>query len=350
MRLAAHAKGSVRKQRLHQLSAAHALLLRHFGKDTRAAAITPDMCGEFRDILAALPRDLSKRFAASQTLTSIVAMAKDDKMRTLARATQETYLGALRDLMRWGEEYRHIPKSPVPSDLKSLTSDRPRSRVDFSEAQLLAITEAEFMRGWDRMKFSSEPADGLSEAIRYWVPRIGLFTGMRQNEICQLDVADVRHTASGVRYFLVDDDQPDKQLKNKTSRRAVPIHDRLIGADFLKYAALVEKAGHRKLFPGLKLSAYGHYGEQFSKWITRQLRGAGFPAGVDFHAFRHTFAQGLRHIDAPIEVAGRLGGWTVKTGVMGRYGGALSDRWIDHMNVTLQSLSFGEADDAFFSS
>ncbi|MGW9330241.1 DUF6538 domain-containing protein [Bosea sp. NPDC055594] len=347
LRLAEHAKGTVRAQRQAQLAAAHSLILRHFGSDTNAASLTPSMCAKFRDLLAELPRDLTKRFAATEPLGAIAAQAKAKKLRTIARATQETYLGALREMMEWGLDNWKIDRNPA-NGLKSLTPNRRRERVDFNEELLERICLEPFMRRYDRMKFGSDPREGLADATRYWVPRIGLFTGMRQNEICQLDVSDIRKTQSGVHYFLVTDDAADKQLKNVASRKAVPVHDRLRNARFLDYVAAVRRAGHRKLFPDLTASKYGHYGAKVSKWITRQMRGAGYPAGVDFHAFRHTFRQALRHADTPLEIAARLGGWSSKAGLADHYGGELSDRWIEHMNRFLQKVNYGKAEPHIF--
>ncbi len=347
LRLADHAKGAVRAQRRAQLAAAHALVLRYFGSETLASALTPSGCAEFRDLLAELPRDITKRFGETEPLKAIMAKAKANKLHTMARSTQETYLGALRDMMEWGVQNWIVEKNPA-AGLKSLTPDRPRARVDFGEGLLAKICSEPFMRGWDRMAFSARPSDGLADATRYWVPRIALYAGMRQNEICQLDVSDIRYTGSGVAYFFVDDDAPDKQLKNSASRKAVPIHNRLRDAGFLRYVTAVEIAGHRKLFPDLAASKFGHYGAKLSKWITRQLRSADYPRGVDFHAFRHTFAQALRQADVPTEVAARLGGWSAKLGVMERYGGALNDAWIEHMNPFLQKVHFGTAEPQIF--
>ena len=340
--LAEHAKGSARQQRKEQVSAAHRLVLRFFGPTTHAASLDSSMCREFRDLLAELPRDVTKRFGETQALQEIAAKAREDNLRTMARATQETYLGALRDMTAWAKRERILDHDPAEK-LKSLTPDRPRARVDFSDELLKQICLEQFMRKWDRMDFTVRSGKGLSDATRFWVPRIGLFSGMRQNEICQLDVADVRRTKSGTPYISVDDAGDDKQLKNASSRRAVPVHAQLIEAGLLRYVSAVEEAGHQKLFPDLERSEFGHYGEKLSKWITRQLRSASYPPGVDFHAFRHTFAQALRYIDAPTVIAARLGGWTTKAGVMDRYGGAFSDKWIDHLNATLQKIDYGVA-------
>ncbi|MDR6873550.1 integrase [Bosea sp. BE125] len=346
MRLADHAKGSIRAQRKAQLAAAHSLIVRYFGADTDAVSLTPQWCEQFRDLVAELPRDLTKRFSDSAKLDQIVEEARADGLPTLARATQETYLGALRGMMEWASGKWHISRNPAEG-LKSLAVDRPRTRVDYDDDLLKAIFAEPFMSNLDRMSAAAGPMRGLSEATRFWAPRIALFTGMRQNEICQLDVSDILRTKSGTHYFFADDQADDKQLKNTPSKKAVPIHARLIEAGLLRYFEVQRGTGQRKLFPDVTQSAYGHYSGKLSKWFNRNLRSAHYPRGVDFHAFRHTFRQALRHVNASEEIAGRLGGWSSNQGVMERYGGALSDRWIDQLNATLQQIDYGPWKDIF---
>jgi integrase len=341
-RLADHAKGSVRDQRKAQLAAAHRVIIRYFGEDAPLRSITPAQCEQFRDLIAELPRDLTKRFSVDDPLPSIAERGRASGLPTIAKATQETYLGALRDLMSWAKERWLIDRSPA-DNLRSLAKDNERVRTDFDEDLLRSLFAKPFMTGLDRFLTETKDGKGLSEATRFWIPRIALYTGMRQSEICQLDVADVRMTKSGTHYLLSTDDGDDKQLKNAMSRKAVPIHHALLKAGLLDYVRQCAAAGELKLFPDLVKSDYGHYGSKMSKWFNRQLRQAHYPRGVDFHAFRHTFRQALRHIDAPPEVAARLGGWSTNQGVMERYGGALSERWIDHLNATLQRVSYGQA-------
>ena len=55
----------------------------------------------------------------------------------------------------------------------------------------------------------------------FWLPLIGLFTGARLNEICQLSITDIRSIA-GVWAFDINDDDY-KTLKNTSSVRIIPI-------------------------------------------------------------------------------------------------------------------------------
>ena len=68
----------------------------------------------------------------------------------------------------------------------------------------------------------------------YWIPLLGLHTGCRLNELCQLHVSDVKPIG---RLWCLDinNESPDKSLKNEPSIRTIPIHQVLIDLGFVKY-------------------------------------------------------------------------------------------------------------------
>lgn len=102
----------------------------------------------------------------------------------------------------------------------------------------------------------------------WWIPVIGLFTGMRLEEICQLHVSDIKKV-QGV--WCIDiNDEDDKTVKTG-EQRIVPIHDTLIDLGFLEYVGTVKN--RKRLFPNLKRinHRYGHaFGQYFGRFKTRQ--------------------------------------------------------------------------------
>jgi len=55
---------------------------------------------------------------------------------------------------------------------------------------------------------------------RYWLPILGLYTGCRANEVCQLHKEDLKEQ-DGIWYLDINDNGK-KSLKNRSSRRLVP--------------------------------------------------------------------------------------------------------------------------------
>ena len=140
-----------------------------------------------------------------------------------------------------------------------------------------------------------------SEQDRIYIPLIGLLSGMRLNEIAQLYIDDI-HLEYGVPCFRVDTTHEDQKLKNRKSRRLVPIHSKLIELGFLEYVKKLKTNNEKRVFPQLYYTNNKGYGQAFSKkfnnpnfkkeWIKEEKLNNS-KIKVDFHSFRHTFASKL---------------------------------------------------------
>lgn len=58
---------------------------------------------------------------------------------------------------------------------------------------------------------------------------------MRLNEICQLDLSDIRKSATGVWYIDINADDDTKSVKNDRSARCIPVHSELSKLGFLNF-------------------------------------------------------------------------------------------------------------------
>ena len=150
------------------------------------------------------------------------------------------------------------------------------------------------------------------------MPLIALFSGMRLNEVCQLDVADI-HRLEGIDCFFVtagpSTTANDKRLKTSSSERFIPIHPTLIEIGFMDFLADRRRAASMKLFSDLQRSSTGYYSDPISKWFRRYLQRAGAARPKTcFHSFRHCYRDGLREARIDHEVALALGGWASGSG------------------------------------
>lgn len=137
-----------------------------------------------------------------------------------------------------------------------------------------------------------------AHASRYWVPLIGLLTGMRQNEICQLEVNDIiKEDSSGYWYFNITVEGEDKKLKNNSSWGKVPISQHLIDLGFLEYVDGKRVEGQVKIFPELKKHG-DRYGKEISKLFNeifkRKFLSIDERKHRDFHSFRRFFIDNLK--------------------------------------------------------
>ena len=103
-----------------------------------------------------------------------------------------------------------------------------------------------------------DAATQSSRGGRFWVPLLGLWTGMRLGECVQLRTDDVVQT-DGVDVILVRrDEEGDKRLKTAASERIVPIHSELKKIGFLKHVAAMRENGEIRLFPELPKGIAGY--------------------------------------------------------------------------------------------
>ncbi|EZI27601.1 site-specific integrase [Pseudomonas extremaustralis] len=154
---------------------------------------------------------------------------------------------------------------------------------------------------------------------QFWLPLLGIFTGSRLNEICQLDLDDIAQDAeTGLWFISITDDEEDKPhpkaLKNQSSRRFVPVHEQLIGAGFLDFISQARSEGREKLFSdGLTYNPTKGWGGNATTFFTRMPSKStpqggyffnigirkrledGKPDNKKFHSFRHTFIDLVRN-------------------------------------------------------
>ena len=141
----------------------------------------------------------------------------------------------------------------------------------------------------------------------WWLPIVGLHTGMRLEEIAQLRHDDLAQDTGGRAFLRVTDAGEGQRLKTETSRRAVPVHPFLAEIGFIRLFV----AGKRGwVFPELKLAGRPpKRGGQYSEDFTAYRREVGLYEPLkDFHSFRHTLVSALREAGADAGVVAFLVG------------------------------------------
>lgn len=166
------------------------------------------------------------------------------------------------------------------------------------ESKQRAFTPSELKRLFEGEEMLGFAAD-KNLAHRFWLPHIGLFTGARVNEICQLNPQTdiLQEPDSGIWYFwITKETEADagivKSVKTGDSRK-VPIHSKLIELGFCDYLKSVKAKGAKRLFPAWEPRKERASGEA-EKWFRQFLRDTKLrddtPKAkiVGMHAFRHT--------------------------------------------------------------
>ena len=139
----------------------------------------------------------------------------------------------------------------------------------------------------------------FKSSYSFWLIPIGLFSGGRLREICQLEIKDFVEI-EGIPCFDINDIVESeieaevdgaKRLKNPNARRLVPIHSALIEMGLLRYVKTLRENGHLRLFPELNNSRRDGPGHAASSWFQRFRNKVGLENKQEtvFHSFRHTF-------------------------------------------------------------
>ncbi|MEE1952952.1 MULTISPECIES: site-specific integrase [Aeromonas] len=170
------------------------------------------------------------------------------------------------------------------------------------------------------------------EPHRRWIALLGLFTGARANEICQLYADDVQQV-DGIWCLNIRSGRPDQKLKTANSARLVPLHRHLLQNGFIEFVK--GRIGGR-LFPELPHRQDG-YSHLWGQWFSRHR-----PVDKDFHSLRHTVGTALKDHGVPLQYAAAILGHTNGAISYDRYGGDVS---LDKLHEVIEAAlsSFADA-------
>lgn len=177
-------------------------------------------------------------------------------------------------------------------------------------------------------------------AYRYWLPLMGLYTGARLNELCQLYLDDVV-TVDGIDCFHIRADKPDQRLKTASSERLIPMHSALKERGIMSYVEALRARGETRLFPEIGYHKTHGFSAIPSKWFAKYRKGLGFTgedARKDFHSFRHTVADHLKQEGLAEGRVAALLGHSSGGITFNRYG---KDFDPTSMVAVVESLTFG---------
>lgn len=234
--------------------------------------------------------------------------------------TINKHLGNLSSFMIWSVNNGYCNMNPF-SGMKIKRKKSPRyDRDNFTEQELKEIFSKQNYLHYTKVEKDSY--------FRYWVPLIGVFTGMRSGEICSLYLDNIREIGGNQRKkrwvidILEEPNRPDKRLKNQSSRRIVPIHDTLIDLGFIDFIKLLKKDPERKRVFEELIYSEGTYGRSISRFFNnRYLPLLGIKTDKNgFHSFRHSVIDHLKQQGVEPHFINELVGHSQGSITLDRYG------------------------------
>ncbi len=236
----------------------------------------------------------------------LIEFSKKNKLQTITPSEQQKILKGIRSIFEWALKEGIIERNPV----LGLADEIPFKRNKKAQEERLSLSgeilHSIFSLKWYSTGTGAKTKNGRYHSFSphyYWLPLMGLYTGGRLNELCQLSLSDFKKTDSGVEFIEITTEDEDgntvetKSLKTNNSKRVVPLHPRLIDLGLLNYCAALRAAGHDRLFPELSHNDRKGYGKAAGSWFNERLMGnqLGIPRDgrYTFHSFRHNYATAL---------------------------------------------------------
>ncbi|MFD1253971.1 site-specific tyrosine recombinase XerD [Devosia equisanguinis] len=216
---------------------------------------------------------------------SLEAVLELKGIETLTVRTINAYLQTYAALFAWARRNGYVQENAFDGvSLREKRRSQEADRDAFSPAQV------------DHMlrELLTNKAGLIRKEFQKWGPLIGIYSGARLNEICQIHLKDIRQI-DGIWCFDLNDEGEGKKLKNMSSRRCVPIHSQLLENGFLDYVSVVRERGAERLFPDFSYSAKEGYGRTLGRWFNeRFLVELGIKTeALVFHSLRHTMVTRL---------------------------------------------------------
>lgn len=252
-------------------------------------AITKSDAQEVKRILLRLPWNRNKMAATRGK--PLAEMLEVPGVRVISTRRVVTHLGNLHAFFKWAVANGYADANVFEGmQVKAAKVSRDETKGSFSAEQLQVMFR----------HLTENPEDLVRKDVHKWGTLIAMLSGMRVNEVAQLDLADIKQDGEVWYFDITKVGDERKSLKNEASKRRLPMHRQLIEVGLLAYIAAQREAGHTRLFPELSYSAMNN-GRNLGRWVNESfLPAMGIKSSLlTCHSFRHTMATRLAQADAP---------------------------------------------------
>jgi len=264
------------------------ILVEYFGPDRLLGTISKLDASEVKKVLQALPA--SRNTKPKLKALPLMQVITEPGIKKIAPKTINSHIQMFKMFFDWAETHGYSPHTLFDGKMKvAKAKNSDTERKPFSREQTrLIYTE-----------LTQNPSELVRKESHKWGMLLGMFTGARLNEICQLDIADIQRDGNTWFLNITDEGDDNKSVKSQAGKRKVPLHSELIQLGFLDFMDS-RKSGTR-LFPDYSYSANGGYGRNLGRWCNESfLSKLGIKQpGLVFHSLRHTVVTRLSQADVP---------------------------------------------------
>ncbi|WP_299200474.1 site-specific integrase [uncultured Amphritea sp.] len=334
-------------------------LFRKFVGDRPIKQLTRADVRNFRESVPMIPsRYYLNKGLAEMSFQELVDKTEIDGLKRMSDRTIGKKIEAVRMLLKWAHESADFLTEDLSGPLKrkyvaTAKNSTGGTFIPFTDDHLNNLIGCYLFTGPlpTRLKTVSP--------YKFWLPLIGMYSGARLEEICQLHLQDIVEN-DGIhmlRISSVDDEGTGKKVNIKTasSHREVPIHSELIRIGLLDFVDELRDSKETRLFPDLSNeNPKNRYGYAATKWFGDTLRKSikyEKGQGYCYHSFRKLFIQRLQNVtDVPREVRKALVGHSIGGGdtheiYEGRYSPEVLKQNIERLEYLGLDLSHVSWDD-----
>ena len=294
------------------------LLVDDFG-DISIGSLTREMSKEFKDHIMKLPKNKRKNPKYRELSFHQILKKNIPQQDKLSRTSINKTLSICSSFMEWSKN-DHYVKENLFGGMMLKKDKHPREETEpFTNKEIRTLFEKKnyFFYTIEKRRYEL-----------YWVPLISLFSGLRLGEITSLYCDNIRKIEGNHRerrwcFDIVEEPlRPDKRLKNRSSRRIVPIHDTLINLGLIEYLEIVKKKlKEQRLFFQLPHSESNYNKNVSTFWNRRYLPQLNLKSKrKTFHSIRHTCSNHLKQKGIPTDFIQELLGHTTGKITLERYG------------------------------
>lgn len=273
--------------------------------DVHIGIIDRSVAGAYFDILRRLPANIGRKVEyRDKSIQELIALNAPPQTETNASKKMERISSmfgwALDEKRKWG-----IDTNPFKGFGQQSTGESKRRPFTVDELQSLLNH-----RNYSTRQFPN--------FYSFWLIPLGMFTGARLGELCQLELSDFVEV-DGIACIDINDDNEaggteevagkrQKRVKTHNAKRLVPIHPELIRIGLLRHVEKQKNLGELKLFPDLNHDRRDGPSQAASNWFQRYRAKVGITGKQKavFHSFRHLFITTILdagiapHLLAPI--------------------------------------------------
>lgn len=273
--------------------------------DRLLASITRLDVRHYKELLYRLPSRMNA-FFPGKTYKEVLEIEHSRPM--ISVQTINHYVKSVCGLFYWAVDNGYVDFNPASRMTVYLPGPKFGARDPYSKNDLKTIFEKGPVHSGCRSQYQlRQPGRMIYRDHHFWIPLIGLFAGLRLNEIVTLRPDEIVFKG-GVWCFEITETDIRK-LKTHWSERLVPVHRELVRIGLFDYSDKLRRSGSDTLWPKLKSYKRGQGAESVSHFWTKYRRTMGITSPKKpFYSFRHSFIAGLKSAIVPAEVISELAG------------------------------------------